>query len=602
MATAECWYSDPVSAARREASAHDAAGVLSAAQVPQYVNHAGNAEARGWARFVGMVQDVWDTELYVHRDGNGGSALLDEVVSGTQAEATNSAERQVLGERLPVYLVAPPGLTKWAATFYDQGCRTCERLSSGQENRGSKRTRETCVVDESTCDLPARDEKGNLHHASGAAFQSCKPKKHQVDTVQQVHTNLCHPGMGLNTPCSGANGSLPFPAVVAKLYENFLSIPLKVNMLVEVIGVLHSGPVTLSAENEKCCGNEDPFGAEKFARNPVGIPRLHVVRMRVLEDTCSMNALLASVSLRDARADLRSNAMPYLRDVLVRYIASALQDDLLAAEYVLMSLLGRPAVRSEAGTVMGRLSVNVILPSSSSRAACDELTAAIESIMPAVVRIPVNISSLNIVDLYPRKDYEANRLSAAPLQLPAGCVVIADETSLDNGQLSERGVKNIRALTSVSTKAMLPVDFQYYESELLFDAVPLFVSGGCKSIIPSDVAVRVTPSANLHLQSWRTYEESVVNKLRMALSLLAENGSFEIPDDVTVEVENSFIAGRENGIIAGADGHETLSRWLSVARISARSFGEDALSKERWHYALDLEHRRVTSHAAAKSK
>jgi Mini-chromosome maintenance replisome factor len=357
----------------------------------------------------------------------------------------------------------------------------------------------------------------------------------------------------------------------------------------------------------------DPFADEAAARNPAGIPRVHVVALRLLDGGAPLNPLLNPQTLEADRSALIANALlpastasagQGVRAALLTYLASALHGDALAAEYVLMNVLGRPAVRSEVGGVMGNLTVNIVLPAPSHAAAdADALVKALEHLLPAVVRIHVTVPALNLTDLYPRKDYAANRLRAAPLQLPAGCMLVADETGLDDGQLLERGVRNVRALTSVATRSLVPVDFQYYESELLFDANALFVSKGCKSIVPCDAIIRVVPAAaesNTSLKPWSTYSDDEMQTLRLAVSLLIEHGDFSIPDASARVVEDTFVAARKDGrIAASGDGQETLARWLGVARTSARTFGEKALSAERWAYAVGLDSQRESRNRTA---
>jgi hypothetical protein len=164
-------------------------------------------------------------------------------------------------------------------------------------------------------------------------------------------------------------------------------------------------------------------------------------------------------------------------------------------------------------------------------------------------------------------------------------------------------VRNVRALTSVATRSLVPVDFQYYESELLFDANALFVSKGCKSIVPCDAIIRVVPAAaesNTSLKPWSTYSDDEMQTLRLAVSLLIEHGDFSIPDASARVIEDTFVAARKDGrIAASGDGQETLARWLGVARTSARTFGEKALSAERWAYAVGLDSQRESRNRTA---
>jgi hypothetical protein len=254
---------------------------------------------------------------------------------------------------------------------------------------------------------------------------------------------------------------------------------------------------------------------------------------------------------------------------------------------------------------VGKLSVNVVLPKGGGGAvAAEEVVAALRALLPAVAHVRVTIPVLNATDLYPKKDYEANRLRAAPLQLPAGCMLVADETGMSDGHLLERGVKNIRALTSATTKAVVPVDFQYYESELLFDANAVLVSAGAKSLVSADVIVRTLPDADTAELGgdWRSLAPDELRRLRLAVALLADEGPFVIPKDVATAVEDTFVTARRDGSLSGTDGQEVLSRWLAVARASARSHGETSLSLERWNAAVQMERARETRNAFAMSE
>ena len=64
-----------------------------------------------WVNYTGLVQDVWDTEIFMSTCSTGQSALLVESVTGDVLPSDDSVK---LSERLPIYLVAVPGQTDWS--------------------------------------------------------------------------------------------------------------------------------------------------------------------------------------------------------------------------------------------------------------------------------------------------------------------------------------------------------------------------------------------------------------------------------------------------------------------------------------------------------
>lgn len=551
------WTTDPVCAARAAVAAGASVGdALDRLRVPpkEAVRAVEHGVLGGWVRYVGMVQDVWDAELFVAKGG----VLVEDAGGQVGVDMAGIA----FAERMPVYLTSLPRVS---------------RGGKGGSVGGRKREREDAV-------------EGEVAEHSEMEVSASKPpsaagKKPRADAA----VDAGYVGMGLNHPVLGRGGT----AVLAKLYENSAASGLKVNSVVEVVGVLQA-PLDVSGSVPSEGGHT--FEAEFLARNPMNVPRVHVVAMRVVEPW-EVNPALAEIGSAEGVAAAKRELIPVLpsmREMLIKYLASVLCGDLLAAEYVLMALLSRPVSRTAAGGVRGKLSVNVVFPAgieNDNPHFMEHFVSAIEALVPGVVRVAVNIASLNSCELFPKKDYTANRLRAAPLQLPTGSCLIGDETALSNGRLAERGVKNVRALTSVSQKSVVPVDFQYYESELPVDCCSIFVSKGGKSIIATDVVVRTTPCASLGLQAYSEYDEALMKKLYLATALLVEMGEdFEISPQVTAAIEDTYVTARRDG--RAKDGQETLSSWLSVARCVARSFGEVGLSRERWAYTMALEARR----------
>lgn len=534
-----------------------------------------------WAQCLAMVQDIWDAELFVASSPSGSSGLLVE-----NAAATNDP-RAKLSERLPVYLVSPPGEARWVREARNPA--SADVIPVESETPRPKRAREG---DEPIAGSAMQDEERAIPNSSGSNGAGPSDAATPEKRTRPSGSGSAAKGasdLGLNLPLPGQPGAF---AVVAKLYDSAIGRELKVNTLVRCVGILQDAlPVNTG---------DDAFAEEFAARNPAIVKRLHVVQMREAEEweinptTAAVAANGGQEALSGARQELKS-VLPGLRDMLVKYLASALCDDIVAAEYLLMCLLSRPAQRTGAGSALGKLSVNLIVPNDVAESKPDffaQLASAVENVVTAAVPVELSIVSLNAKEMYPKKDYTLNRLKAGPLQLTGGAILLADETRLSNGQLAERGLKNVRAITSIAKHCTAPLDFHYYEAEVPVRCSSLFVSKGGKSIIPADVVVRVQPDVGLKLQNWDTYTEDLLRKMRLAVALLAEGGGFDISEGASKAVENDYVAARRNG--QAKDGQETLQSWLSVARCCARSFGETILSPERWLYAKELESKRTS--------
>lgn len=550
-----------------------------------------------WVRYTAMVQDVWDTELFVASSPDGQSAIL------TENAVASSHHAAQLAERLPLYLVSVPGETDWVRGDHrppaNPSAIPVVSLPQSNPSFKLKRTRDDVEMADEAAEAEAAALSASTPiptstiPASASRPPPCparlsrpslsdKRVKPTSQDSQISSATLPALTIGLNTPDVGAVSA---SAVVAKLYDvgrEGQAVAPALNSVVEVVGVVQDGV-------DFCATPDDAFAAEVVARNPRNVRRLHVVRWRVVpaHEGNPLVARLGVNAISSARADA-AGAAHHLRTLLVRYLASALLGDILAAEYVLLALVARP-VRTGA-QLLGKLSVNVVLPTCANSNVAPRFLRALRHICSRVVAVDVNIASMNSAEIYPRKDYELNRLKAGRLQLAAGTCLVTDETQLTHGRLAERGVKNIRALASVAQRATAPLDFQYYESEMEMQCSTILLTQRGKSVIGGDVVVRVCENKEVSLPDWESSDADTVEKMRLSLTLLAEYGDFDISQEASDEVANAYVEARKKGL--AKDGQESLQRWLSVARCCARSFGEQKLSLERWKYALALEQSR----------
>ena len=96
----------------------------------------------------------------------------------------------------------------------------------------------------------------------------------------------------------------------------------------------------------------------------------------------------------------------------------------------------------------------------------------------------LSVGALNNTVLIPRKDYVQNRLVAGMLQLPAGTELLVDETQMDEGQLTERGVANLQAIAQLIKEGQLGLDFEYTPGISLEMEIPVLTISTTKSLLP----------------------------------------------------------------------------------------------------------------------
>ena len=89
------------------------------------------------------------------------------------------------------------------------------------------------------------------------------------------------------------------------------------------------------------------------------------------------------------------------------------------------------------------------------------ISQLLNSLLPTVHTFSLSVAQLNDTPMIPKKDYSQNRLIAGMLQLASGTELLIDETNMDEGQLTERGVANLKAIGKLLETGKLDFDFAY---------------------------------------------------------------------------------------------------------------------------------------------
>lgn len=126
------------------------------------------------------------------------------------------------------------------------------------------------------------------------------------------------------------------------------------------------------------------------------------------------------------------------RQEIIAQLAQALEGDTLAAEWLLISLLGKIHTRRGA-LALGQLPINIVLPQTmdDTSRVVNKLQKVLEQLLPRLVKLDFNIAELNKVKYLPESKDE--NLISGVLQLPQGTTVLVDETRMGEGNLQDRG-------------------------------------------------------------------------------------------------------------------------------------------------------------------
>lgn len=539
-------------------------------------------------RYRGLVQDMFNTEYYVgaYRAADGAWRTTKYTDGAPQAGPAAPASSDLsdcgLWERRVVYVVPVPGESAW--------CRDADRAAAPPaapptpaDTPRAKRGRDdvaspTPLLDALEAGAPPQLKRaaagapcacGELRCARGVFCVPVGPEA-QPDAFPSGRT-AAGDVVAPYFPLQGERGT----PVLVKLYDG---ADTKLNEVVEVFGVL-------GAPELNDTDMDGDFAEEEVALHPPTsqVPRLHAMVVRTSPPP------VAQVPPPEA---LRA-AAPELRRHVVGLLAGALGGDVIAAEYALMNLVSRVYSRQQP-LALGKFSVNLVgVPSAPAGGPSDTgraLAAVLEAIMPRSALMPLSLEELNAASWVPQKDYGKNRLLAGRLQLGEGTHIVADETAMREGQLTETGVRNLSALKELIETQACHYDFQFYQMPINLDVQVLLLSAG-KSLLPSDAAVPHRPTAEPAVPA---VAEDNLGPLRAYIAA-ARALDYAIPPEVSKAVEDDLVAARQ------ADpslGQEVLHRWLTMARLMSVSYGEQSLSLERWRAVRELE-RRVEERARA---
>jgi hypothetical protein len=325
------------------------------------------------------------------------------------------------------------------------------------------------------------------------------------------------------------------------------------------------------------------------------VPRLHAI---LLHPEASAAATVPAAAVADARA----RALGFLSQVL--------GGDDLAAEYLLLQLVGRVHHRTPQSAV-GVMSLNLVAEPNTAAAAAAAppagvqpaqqaqqlsplgaaVAAALEALAPRCRTLPLSIDALNRRPWWPRRDQNSQRLISGPLQLAANTQVLLDETVMAAGTLQEVGLRNMAALQTLMARQRVAYDFEYFSLDQPADAPVTVLSLG-RSLLKEtvDVTLPLRPTAPLADAAGVAAAAASADLAPLRAYLAAARcADFAIAPDVEEFLQQELAGARQKDREVN---ERTFHTWMNLARLQALSHGEASLTRERWAAMLEMEGRR----------
>mmetsp|Transcript_45587 Transcript_45587/g.71130 ORF Transcript_45587/g.71130 Transcript_45587/m.71130 type:complete len:639 (+) Transcript_45587:66-1982(+) len=555
-------------------------------------------------RYRCLVQDVFEPEFYVavfeEIDESNGSRGY--VTSKYRERAEVSPGRRLqeleghagLSQRGACYCVPLPGEVGWSRaaalewTVAHGGA--AKSVQAPAAVSASKRRRDDDDVN-MTAPEDEVPQKARIETAV-ANSQGISPALAPMTSVG--HCGVCSDaglrtaedfGLNFPIPTEEQRGRGSSTACIVKLYDDDAEA-LRVCDIVELVGILCVDP-EIADLSEMPGQMEDEW---RDARNPSTalVPRLHTLAIRRLPFYHPLLPYSTSFLTEDrlAAAFLRQFALPgalmAARTAAIDLLTKHLAGDVLAAEYMLMLLVSRSFAKFGEKS-LGTWSLN--LAKWPRELDCNGFVNAASDLVPRAVRLEVTGDTLNSRRWSPKKNFVANRLEAAQLQLAPGTLLMLDETKMMECQLSPDGTKNLLAIQSLVSENVLPCDFQSYSVKIPVELSCVLMSSRSSIIKDASIRLPVRPTPS------NAPSPASLDQARWLVGLVTRSPRpLNIPDEITRAFGEDFHAVRQEFSVCG---DELAHTWMSLARARCLSFGEKDLTLQRWREVLELERQRL---------
>lgn len=570
-------------------------------------------------RFRGMVVDMLNPEYYVGEfrrpDGTWHTAKYADQLD----EAVPQGGETRIAERRPVLLVPVPAESEWVAAPLAAAARAslaalnpgaaagANASGNGSASQGGsaapKRAREdggaelAAAGDDVSMSMMVSDATGQTGVDDGDSAASRARRAGATGAAAGAQG----PGRQQEEATSGAAaGDLPAGCCMAYVYGDQ---ELKLNDVVEVVGILSRVPELAAAHMQQQEEGQESMLVDDILASHLPtskVPRLHAILLKTDSDSGPAAApALSAADLAAARARV------------LGFLSMVLGGDDLAAEYLLLQLVGRVQHRT-AESAVGVLCLNLVAELNSPAAAAAAgvqqqqqqqaaqagvsplgaaLAAAVGSLAPRCLALPLSIAALNRRPWWPRRDQNTQRLISGPLQLAPNTQVVLDETVMAAGSLNEVGLRNLAALQTLMARQKVGYDFEFFSLDQPADAPVTVLSLG-RSLLKEAVGVTLPLRPTAPLADAASVAAAAtsadLDPLRAYLAAVRCT-DFAIAPDTEVFLQQELAGARQKDREVN---ERTFHAWMNLARLLAVSHGEATLTRERWAAMQALESRR----------
>ncbi|KAI8896262.1 putative alanine racemase-domain-containing protein [Globomyces pollinis-pini] len=324
------------------------------------------------------------------------------------------------------------------------------------------------------------------------------------------------------------------------------------------------------------------------------LPRFHCVYYKPVSELQLCEQVdVTNDDLIQRASELRKDVITMIKDVLL--------GDELAAEYFLLHLFSKITKRLS-GIPTGSIGIN-LYHSEMSSTMVDKLADLTRQLKPLINLVSVTIESLNSLWMQPSQArYEGsedveNGLYKGVLQAPEGSWFLLDETNMNVGTLTERGLNNIKTLQNAISFGSVEYGLHYGSLDREVD-FGYCVIGKVASLLQLNTSVPIVskPALEQNVEDSTQILQSVILSYMQTLIAIMREKTFTVSDKLESVIERDFIASQKKARDSQqpADDGSMLLHRLVVAESISKSFGLSELNESCWNRAGELESERLS--------
>jgi hypothetical protein len=545
-----------------------------------------------------MVQDMLETEYYYVAEMDRVSTQFRNALGPTPHEWDDPTTSNLLAERQPLVVVPIPFSSKWTR----ESTHTVPSTSTNNNNNNDTMMEEEQERQQDSARLSNKRQAHDICVEENHLAPTNNKRMASATTAPDTRMEERTPNTNDTTtsldwwPPNCLHSDANSCPVLAKLYYDQDSSPLKLNDVVELVGILSMDPMEADVSDEHDFGTWIPPPPPP---PPSLLPRLDVL--------CYNRVNFESIHAHTTTVheDTNDNDRDFCIDALAQHVFGG---NSVAAEALLMACLSMAERHEKRGgpwiptklpsdattaTTLGCASLSIIL---SSPEACADMTFRLEhvlsQILPMVGTIRVSRESLGTTVVSPAREEHSGRLVPSPLQLPKGSALIIDESQLTPGPMEARAEETLRALTSLVQRHAVPYRFeggvpfefeadyrvvvvsqqqQHSSQELL---LPCMLTLKLSHVLPNEATHELSRQdcvrIRSYLQKCRCHANS--HKSVDVFNVPLSKHLLELAQHEFLDKRAEYRKKKERMETVGKQVEEDdLHRWLTLARLQARS-------------------------------